>query len=307
MTHASTTGSHMEAELRSQPQTWAIAAGLREEQSLLPAAGERIAVVGCGTSWFMAQSYAVLRERAGHGVTDAYAASEAFVDADAFRARDYDAIVAITRSGTTTEVLELLDGLRSAGNRARTVGIVGDPDTPLVERVDTAIRLPFADEQSVVQTRFATTALALVRASLGHDLAAAIDQAAAAVEEDLDDALIEAEQYAFLGTGWTVGLAHEAALKMREAAQAWSESYPAMDYRHGPIAVAGPKSLVWMLGTPPPGLVEQIEDTGAVVVTSDLDPLAQLVQTQRSAVAVAAARGLDPDEPRGLTRSVVLT
>ena len=94
---------------------------------------------------------------------------------------------------------------------------------------------------------------------------------------------------------------------MREAAQAWAESYPAMDYRHGPIAVAGPKSLVWMLGTPPPGLVEQIEDTGAVVVTSDLDPLAQLVQTQRSAVAVAAARGLDPDEPRGLTRSVVLT
>ena len=115
------------------------------------------------------------------------------------------------------------------------------------------------------------------------------------------------DHFVYLGTGWTVGLAHEAALKMREAAQAWSESYPAMDYRHGPIAVAGPKSLVWMLGTPPPGLVEQIEDTGAVVVTSDLDPLAQLVQTQRSAVAVAAARGLDPDEPRGLTRSVVLT
>jgi len=94
---------------------------------------------------------------------------------------------------------------------------------------------------------------------------------------------------------------------MREAAQAWSESYPAMDYRHGPIAVAGPSGLVWMLGAPPAGLIEQIVATGATVVTSDLDPLAQLIQTQRSAVAVARARGLDPDTPRGLTRSVVLT
>jgi fructoselysine-6-P-deglycase FrlB-like protein len=115
------------------------------------------------------------------------------------------------------------------------------------------------------------------------------------------------EHFVYLGTGWTVGLAHEAALKMREAAQAWSESYPAMDYRHGPIAVAGSRSLVWIFGTPPAGLVEQVEETGARVVTSALDPLAQLVQVQRLAVHAAEARGLDPDHPRALTRSVVLT
>lgn len=306
MTQASTTGSHMEAELRSQPQTWAIAAGLRDEQSLLPAASERIAVVGCGTSWFMAQSYAALRERAGHGVTDAYAASEVSVDSDAFRARDYDSIVAITRSGTTTEVLELLDGLRSAGSRARTIGIVGDPDTPLVDLVDTAIRLPFADEQSVVQTRFATTTLALVRASLGHDLAAAIDQAAAAVEEDLDDALIEAEQYAFLGTGWTVGLAHEAALKMREASQSWTESYPAKEYRHGPIAIAAPHRVTWMLGEAPEGLSGDVAATGARFEDRPIDGMADLVRAQRVALARARRAGLDPDRPRNLTRSVIL-
>jgi fructoselysine-6-P-deglycase FrlB-like protein len=79
-----------------------------------------------------------------------------------------------------------------------------------------------------------------------------------------------------------------------------------MDYRHGPIAVAGPQSLVWMFGTPPPGLVEQVASTGAHVETSDLDPMAQLVQVQLLAVAAAEARGLDPDHPRALTRSVVL-
>jgi fructoselysine-6-P-deglycase FrlB-like protein len=290
----------MEAELRSQPETWATAAGLREEQSLLPAAGERIAVVGCGTSWFMAQSYAVLRESAGHGVTDAFAASEAFVD------RDYDAVVAITRSGTTTEVLELLDGLRSSGNRARTVGIVGDPDTPLVSLVDVAIRLPFADEQSVVQTRFATTALALVRASLGHDLSPAIDQAAAAIEEDLDDELVTADQYSFLGAGWTVGLAHEAALKMREASQSWTESYPAKEYRHGPNAIAAPGRVTWMLGEAPAGLSGDLAVTGAHFEDRPIDGMADLVRAQRVALARARRAGLDPDSPRNLTRSVIL-
>ena len=300
MTHAPTAGAHMEAELRSQPETWATAAGLREEQSLLPAAGERIAVVGCGTAWFMAQSYAVLRESAGHGVTDAFAASEAFVD------RDYDAVIAITRSGTTTEVLELLDGLRSSGNRARTVGIVGDPDTPLVSLVDVAIRLPFADEQSVVQTRFATTALALVRASLGHDLSPAIDQAAAAIEEDLDDELVTADQYSFLGAGWTVGLAHEAALKMREASQSWTESYPAKEYRHGPIAIAAPGRVTWMLGEAPTGLSGDLAVTGARFEDRPIDGMADLVRAQRVALARARRAGLDPDSPRNLTRSVIL-
>jgi fructoselysine-6-P-deglycase FrlB-like protein len=41
-------------------------------------------------------------------------------------------------------------------------------------------------------------------------------------------------------------------------------------------------------------------------VGSGLDPLAELVRAQRLAVAVAAARSLDPDRPRHLTRSVIL-
>ncbi|MNI98209.1 hypothetical protein D3C73_1570170 [compost metagenome] len=57
-------GAHMRAELISQPETWARAADLRDGQALLPAHGARIAVVGCGTSWFIAQSYAALRESA---------------------------------------------------------------------------------------------------------------------------------------------------------------------------------------------------------------------------------------------------
>ncbi|MDQ0646458.1 fructoselysine-6-P-deglycase FrlB-like protein [Microbacterium natoriense] len=290
-------GAHMRAELISQPEAWARAADLRDGQALLPNRGARVAVVGCGTSWFIAQSYAALRENAGFGETDAFAASEAFVD------RGYDAVVALTRSGTTTEVLELVDRIRG---RIPTIGVIGDESSPLVSLVDEAVLMPFADEKSVVQTRFATTALALFRASLGEDLASAIADAEAVLAGTDDDGLRDAEQYTFLGRGWTIGLAHEAALKMRESSQSWTESYPSMDYRHGPIAIAAPGRVTWQFGEAPEGLSAQVEATGARFVQHPIDPMADLVRLHRVALDRAVVRGLDPDQPRNLTRSVIL-
>ncbi|MCE4026838.1 SIS domain-containing protein [Microbacterium sp. Au-Mic1] len=292
-------GAHMRAELDSQPEMWERAAGMTAEQALLPAKGQRVAVIGCGTSWFMAQSYAALRERAGFGITDAYAASEAFMD------RGYDAVVALTRSGTTTEVLELVDELTGSGSAPRIIGVIGDETSPLVSMVDDAILLPFADEQSVVQTRFATTALALFRASLGEDLTGAVADARTALA-DVDPTLAGAEQHTFLGRGWTIGLAHEAALKMRESSQSWTESYPSMDYRHGPIAIAAPGRITWQFGAAPEGLDAQVAATGGRWVQHPIDPMADLARLHRVALDRALAKGLNPDEPRNLTRSVIL-
>lgn len=245
----------------------------------------------------MAQAAAALREGAGQGETDAFAASE-FP-----RGRAYDHVVALTRSGTTTEVLELLGALRG---RTRTTAITADPDTPVTATAEDVVVLGFADEKSVVQTRFATTALTLLRAHVGRHTEAAAADARTALEAPLPEGLVGATQFTFLGRGWTVGLAHEAALKMREAALAWSEAYPAMEYRHGPISVTTRSTATWMLGEAPEGLAEQVRATGAEWVAGGLDPLAELVRAQRLAVAVAAARGLDPDRPRHLTRSVIL-
>ncbi|AUG79118.1 Sugar isomerase [Kitasatospora sp. MMS16-BH015] len=292
-------------ELATQPENWRRAAGLAASAApALPQRGERVAVVGCGTSWFMAQAYAALREAGGHGETDAFAASEYP------EGRRYDRVLTITRSGTTTEVLDLLDRLK-----APTTAITATFDTPVHRSAGQAVVLDFADEESVVQTRFATTALALLRAHLEIEgalapgvrpVAAAAQDAEAALAEPLPPGWAGAEQISFLGRGWTNGLALEAGLKMREAAGAWTESYPAMEYRHGPVAIAAPGRLVWSFGEPPAGLAEQIAATGAELVTSALDPLADLVRVHRLAVATAEARGLDPDEPRALTRSVVL-
>ncbi|MFE1588022.1 SIS domain-containing protein [Streptomyces sp. NPDC058737] len=290
--------TYVEDELNSQPECWTRAVGeAARHTAALPAAGERVAIVGCGTSYFMAQSAAALREDAGLGETDAFAASE-FP-----RGRAYDRVVALTRSGTTTEVLELLTELKG---RTRTVALTADPETPVMSAADDVVVLDFADERSVVQTRFATTALTLLRAHLGLHSDAVVADARAALATELPEGLVERTQFTFLGRGWTVGLANEAGLKMREASLSWTEAYPAMEYRHGPISISTAGTATWMFGEAPDGLAEQVRDTGAMWVPGELDPLAELVRAQRLAVAVAAARGLDPDRPRHLTRSVIL-
>src|SRR2546423_2953381 len=292
-THARNT--HVHEELAGQPACWRRAGELASAVTGLPEPGERIAVVGCGTSLYVAQAYAALREASGHGETDAFPASEMPVG------RIYDRVLALTRSGTTTEVVELLKR-----TTLPTTVVTGDPDAPAAGLAHQAVLMPFADEKSVVQTRFATTTLALLRAHLGEDLAAAIADAQDAVVAPLPDGVVERTQFTFLGAGWTVGLANEAALKLREASLSWSESYPAMEYRHGPIAVTDARSAVWMFGSGPEGLAEQVAATGGLWISQDVDPLASLIQAQRLALALADREGLDPDPPRHLTRSVIL-
>jgi glutamine---fructose-6-phosphate transaminase (isomerizing) len=285
-------------EIQSQPAVWREALGLLPTAvDLIAAPGERVLAIGCGTSAFVAESLAVLRERAGLGVTDAAYASELGPW------RDYDRVVAISRSGTTTEVLAALATVPAG---VRRVAITGVTDGPIHDLVDDALVLDFADERSVVQTRFPTAFLLLARAAFGEDVASIPDEAAAVLSAPLGIELTGLDHFVYLGTGWTHGLAQEAALKIREAAQAWSESYPLLDYRHGPLAVAHDTSLVWMIGDGDDALVDQIAATGATVRTSSHDPLVELVQAQRLAVELAGRRGLDPDAPRHLTRSIIL-
>jgi fructoselysine-6-P-deglycase FrlB-like protein len=294
--------SHLDREVAGQADDWAaVVRRLADLAPALPPHGSRLAVLGCGTSYFMAQSYAWLREFSGHGETDAFAASENRLK------RAYDHVLALTRSGTTTEVIDVLRGLRERG--VPTTVVTAVPDSPAAGLADQVVLLPEVDEQSVVQTRFATTMLALLRAALGEDLTPAVVDARAVLAEPEETALAglaDVEQVTFVGTGWTVGLAEEAALKLRESAQFWTESYPAMEYRHGPIAIAAAGRAIWALGPVPDGLAEQVAATGARFEHRDLDPLAELVRVHRLCLVKARQADVDPDRPRHLSRSVVL-
>jgi fructoselysine-6-P-deglycase FrlB-like protein len=288
----------IEQEIASQPEVWRRAAELAQTAAgPLPPSGARLALLGCGTSWFIAQSIAALREYGGHGESDAFAASEFPA------ARRYDWLLAISRSGTTTEVLRALDSARGS---APTVALSATAGSPVLDAVDHPLLFDFADEQAVVQTRFATAVLAFVRAWLGEDVERLASAAEHAASEQLPVGPGLHSHYVFLATGWAVGLAHEAALKLRESAGVWAESYPAMEYRHGPVSAATEATLVWALGDVDGGVLDAAAATGAEVRASEVDPLVELVSVQRMAVALARLRGRDPNAPLHLTRSVVL-
>src|SRR5947208_3255199 len=131
--------SEIESEIASQPESWrravALAASVARE---LPQLGDRIAVVGCGTSLYVARAYAALHESSGPGEADAFSPSE-FP-----QRRHYERVVAISRSGTTTEVVRLLEGL-PPGKR---IVLTADASSPAAALGDATLVLDFADERS---------------------------------------------------------------------------------------------------------------------------------------------------------------
>jgi fructoselysine-6-P-deglycase FrlB-like protein len=292
--------SYLTDEIASQPGCWARAIEMAGSAgTALPATGERVAAIGCGSSLNVARCYAALREAAGQGETDAFPASE--VPAG----RRYDRLVYISRTGTTTEVL---DALRRAPRDTPATAITADPDAPLAREAGHVVLLDFADERSVVSSRFITSSIVLLRAHLAAYPGTEVLPAAAEreVTRPLPPELAERAEFTFLGRGWAAPVADEAALKLREASRAWAESYPAMEYRHGPISVSDEDTVVWALGEVPSDLLADARRTGATVIASDADPLVALIGVQRLAATLAERKDIDPDQPRALSRSVIL-
>ena len=240
-----------------------------------------MAIVGCGTSFYMAQSFADLRERFGHGETDAF-----------LHQISCPPLLRHSRRADTQRHDNR--GASAAGDAAEQGGNAHgrghrDPDTPVVELADRQVVWT-----SPMKINCSNTVChhvpGIVAAWLGEDLTAVIGQGRSALIDPLPPPILESAQFTFLGTGMSIGIANEAALKLREASQSWTESYPAMEFRHGPISVVGRASTIWVFGPPPQGLLEDLEVTGAHVESGGLDPMADLIRAQRLAAALAEAR-----------------
>ena len=288
--------SAIEHEVASQPEVWLEASRLAGDAPL-PAHGARLAVIGCGTSLYVAQAYAAAREAAGLGESDAFPASEFPVG------RRYDEILVVSRSGTTSEVLDVL---RAVGAE-RTLAVTAVPDSPVARAAGRIIALPFADERSVVQTRFATSALMLLLTHVGFDPSPAAAAARRVLDGELPVDPGEFERFQFLGrgsgwSGWRRRRRSRCArppLHGRRRTRRWniatarSPSPP----RTRPCCRSARSTPPWRPRSATPA---------QPLIPSDEQPLGSLVLVHRLAIRLAQKRGLDPDAPRNLTRSVVL-
>ena len=293
-------------EILAQPGQWrqVLALASARAESVRGLLQRPVAIVGAGSSYYVGLAAAAYLEE--HLAVPARA-----VPASVYRPRPGESALLISRSGTTTEVLDAARTAREAG--VPTLSVTCEPDSPLAQMCDASVVLGFIREESVVQTGSATGAFLLLRA-VAHELSggAALESLVEELAQTLARPVEPEEPFAHLvvlGSGWRYGLACEAALKAQEMALLWTERYVPLEYRHGPISCADAETLVFVLDPPDEPirrLVADVERTGARVVVGERDPLIELVRLQRLALAMSLRRGLDPDRPRHLVRSVVL-
>ena len=117
-----------------------------------------------------------------------------------------------------------------------------------------------------MQTRFATTTLA--HAALAprrgpHRRSRGRRRPCSTLPTTRSARRSTADQLTFVGRGWTNGIAQEAGLKLRESAQLWTEAYPMMEYRHGPISISAPGRVVWAFGELVDDFADDVAVTGA--------------------------------------------
>jgi glucosamine--fructose-6-phosphate aminotransferase (isomerizing) len=256
-------GAFTRTEILSQPDAWQAALAVLREQA--PAvqrfvqAGdfESVVFTGCGSTYYLSlAAAAALQEIAGRPARGLPASEIWLYPQSALPAPGRTLLVAVSRSGETTETLRACEAFRAAGGRVLTLSCY--PGRPLTHSGQLNLVFPSGQEESIAQTRAFTTlyvaVLALaslwrgaadsqpvwagLRAAWEASLPAAVERAAALGRDDSID------RFYFLGSGSRHGLACELSLKMKEMSLSHSEPFHFMEFRHGPKSMVTPGTLI---------------------------------------------------------------
>jgi glucosamine--fructose-6-phosphate aminotransferase (isomerizing) len=339
-------------EIQSQPDTWTetlatIPDQWRDvaERIALPA-GAQALFVGCGTSYYLAQTAAQVFQEVTHIPARAAPGSEVFLSpASVVPAGAPLVAFVISRSGTSSEAVLAARYLRANVPGAVVVGVTCTPDSDLARESDYRLALPHANDRSVVMTRSFTNmllALQIIAAMVAGaaDLRAELERFPELARQCLPSMGVFARalgadpslrRFVYLGLGPNYGLAAEAALKLKEMTQVECEPYNPLEFRHGAISmVREDTAVVFLAGEREreylPDAAAHVARFGARVATVAPYPLLHsdvsvelpsgLSDVARSVLYLPAVQllaheravllGFDPDAPRNLGHVVVL-
>ncbi len=257
-------GQQTTQEILSQPVTWVETARLFEQNAALDKAfinfspDEPWLFVACGSSYYVSRMIAAQWAKLLRVACTAVPASEfLFAPDDVLRRTEARQVVLVSRSGKTTEVLRAAEWLKT-NTPVRTLGVTCSNNSVLEDLCTHVLKLPWADEKSMVMTRSFTSILLLFErlgAKFAGDsgLVSALDAlpektvAWLAANADKIRALGTKRRFAdfiFLGQGAHYWLAQEAALKMTEMSSSYAQAYHTLEFRHGPKSIASADTLI---------------------------------------------------------------
>jgi glucosamine--fructose-6-phosphate aminotransferase (isomerizing) len=253
-------------EMLNQPNAWAatiaLVKGKAEQLSRLASGVDEVVFTGCGSGLNAAMAIAPTL----HGITGLRAravpsADVVFFPETVFVPDGRYLVVPISRSGSTSETVMARDTAKSRG--MPTLAITCYPDSSLAQHSTEALVLEAANEASVTTTQSLTSMVLC-----GQVLSGIVAGNAAYLKQlrqlpELGRVVIEkyhalsrsiAEdkvitKFAFVGCAGGIGLAREGQLKMKEMTLLPSDSYPILDYRHGPKSNVDEHMLITVLTT----------------------------------------------------------
>jgi len=286
-------------------------------------------IVGCGTSFYLAQIVATAFNLMGRQAV-AVPGAEWARRRRAYKVEDSGVtVIALSRSGESSETVQAVEVSRAAG--LKTLAVTCEAESSIARAAERTILVETHPDEGIVMTSSASLMLLVGLRLAGVAVAAerAVAEAAALLER-LDGQLAAALQgrshYVYLGAGALHGLAQEGALKLQEMSLSYAQAFHTMEYRHGPISLVDETTFAVLLYSPDTRdeeakVASELRAKGAVVVGFDgpgdvavavaADPLVRalvmLPALQILGERVAAARGLDTAAPRHLSKVVVLT
>lgn len=257
-----TRGLNTLAEIESQPATWekVLSAFSKKKDDLqnnldLTKIDQAI-VVGCGSTYYLSQSVAACFSRFFHKPARAMPSSDVMIFPELIQP-EHTLMVAISRSGTTTETLRAVNKFKELRG-GPVVSVTCYPDSPLAANTDFILEASAAQEKSIAQTRSFTSMLLLAHAFIsvcGHQetgfekikelpslLADFIFRSGDLPQKIGED--LNIKHIIFLGGGPLYGLANEGMLKMKEMSLTYSEAFHPLEFRHGPMSMANNEMLV---------------------------------------------------------------
>jgi glutamine---fructose-6-phosphate transaminase (isomerizing) len=243
--------------------------------------------------------------------------------------------IAISQSGKSPDLLAATESARAGG--ALCVALCNTPDSPLMNLVDVAVPLHAGAERSVAATKSYIASLSCIvqllsnwrdDAALSASLPRLPEQLAQAWECDWSAGVAElrgAVNLFVVARGFGLGIAQEAALKLKETCGLHAEAFSSAEVKHGPMALvrAGFPLLMFAQADDTRAGIEELAAefaargarvllAGAVArgaaplpsiaANAVIEPILQIQSFYRMVNALAIARGLDPDAPPHLNK-----
>lgn len=248
-------------------------------------------------------------------------------------------VVGVSQSGEGVDINTVLERAKEAG--AFTVGITNEADSSMAKIADETLLIHAGREKSVAATKTYTgqmlhfQLLASALAGDGADFEKIPSFASRAMQTEADVKKI-VERYVFMencvvvGRGLNYGNSYELALKLMETCYVVAERFSSADFFHGPLAIVERRFPVLMFaptGVTKKGNLELLarlkelhadsfsitndEEIAAassrsLMLPKDIDeslsPIPFVIPAQLFAAHLAAAKGLNPDAPRSLSK-----